>query len=63
MTIFDELSEAESALAASCAAVKTHGHQSITWALLKADGARVNELRAQLTSEQRVEYYGSDEVW
>jgi hypothetical protein len=46
-----ELAEAERALAASIKATSTHGHQSITWAFLRIDSRRVDDLRCALAAE------------
>jgi hypothetical protein len=43
-----QLQDALSALDASRQAVRTHGHQGISWACLKADAERVAQLQAEL---------------
>ncbi len=42
-----KLTEAELALEQSLQAMRTHGHQGVTWELLKADALRVKALRKQ----------------
>lgn len=42
-----EIEEAQAALMASLHALRTHGHQGITWALYDADRQRLTALRAQ----------------
>lgn len=47
-----ELHEAEAALHQSLNAIQTHGHQGMTWALLRADAARVRKLRAAIAKAE-----------
>lgn len=44
------LSEAQTALAASYEATRTHGHQAITWRCLRADAARVQQIEGWLAN-------------
>jgi len=46
-----ELAEAERALAATLDALRTHGHQGMTWGFLRTDSQRVRELRQALAAE------------